>query len=124
MEFAQIYRRFGSEVTVIQQNDRIMPREDSDVSAAIRRFLEDEGIHIRCNVQARSVSEKNGILSLLVTNNEGKQEIFSGTHLLVAAGRVPNSETLNPGISGIEVDEKGFIVVDDFCRSSMEGMET
>jgi pyruvate/2-oxoglutarate dehydrogenase complex dihydrolipoamide dehydrogenase (E3) component len=121
MEFAQIYRRFGSEVTVIQQNERIMPREDPDVSDAIRQFLEDEGIQIRCNVSARSVSDENGRIRLLVTGIEGRQEVFSGTHLLIAAGRVPNSD-LNLGAAGISAAEKGYIDVDDFCRTSVDGI--
>ena len=122
MEFAQIDRRFGSEVTVIQQNERVMPREDPDVSDAIRQFLEDEGIQIRCNVSAGSVSRENNRLRLLTTGPDGIQEAFTGTHLLIAAGRMPNSGSLNLAKTGIEVDEKGYIQVDDFCRTRVEGL--
>jgi pyruvate/2-oxoglutarate dehydrogenase complex dihydrolipoamide dehydrogenase (E3) component len=121
MEFAQIYRRFGSEVTVIQHNAQIMPREDADVSEAIKQFLEDEGIRTRCRTRAVSVSRENKKIRLVV-DFEGNREIISGTHLLIAAGRQPNSDRLNSEAAGIAVNERGYIEVDDYCRTNVEGI--
>ena len=121
MEFAQIYRRFGSEVTVIQHSEHIMPREDEDVSDAVKEFLEDEGIRILSGAQAKSVSGKMGDLKLHVEQH-GKMEVLPGSHLLIAAGRVPNSDQLGLGNTGIRVDERGFIEVDDYCQTNVVGV--
>lgn len=117
-EFGQIYRRFGSEITIIQRDDQLMPREDRDVAEAIRNFLEDEGIQIHCGAEAESVSEKKGIISLEL--NSGKT--VTGSHLLVAAGRRPNSDGLNPKAAGLSISDRGFIEVDDYCRTGTEGV--
>lgn len=117
-EFGQIYRRFGSEITIIQRDDQLMPREDRDVAEAIRNFLEDEGIQIHCGAEAESVSEKKGIISLEL--NSGKT--VTGSHLLVAAGRRPNSDGLNSKAAGLRISDRGFIEVDDYCRTGTEGV--
>lgn len=121
MEFAQIYCRFGAKVTVIQQGGQIMPKEDKDVSESIREFLEAEGIRIHCNTMAKSVRKENGIIQLEV-EMEGQEKTIEGTHLLIAAGRRPNSDRLNLDLAGIRVNEKGFINVDDHCRTNIEGI--
>lgn len=117
-EFGQIYRRFGSEITIIQRDDQLMPREDRDVAEAIRNFLEDEGIQIHCGAEAESVSEKKGGISLEL--NSGKT--VTGSHLLVAAGRRPNSDGLNSKAAGLRISDRGFIEVDDYCRTGSEGV--
>jgi len=118
VEFSQVFRRFGSRVTLIQRGDQLMPREDRDVADAIREFLEDEGIEILLNADAESVAgdEKE----VTVTLKDGKK--ITGNKLLVATGRRPNSDTINPEAAGIKKDERGFIMVDDYCRTGVEGV--
>ncbi len=118
VEFSQVFRRFGSRVTLIQRGDQLMPREDSDVADAIREFLEEEGIEILLNADAESMAgdEKK----ITVTLKDGKE--ITGNKLLVATGRRPNNDTINPEAAGIKTDEKGFIVVDDYCRTGVDGV--
>ncbi len=120
-EFSQVFRRFGSKVTIVQSGDQLMPREDGDVAAAIQEFLEEEGIEIYCNSRAKQAWKEDGKIHL--TLSKGDEEVtISGSHLLVAAGRRPNSERLDLETAGIVTDQKGFIKVDDFCRTSVEGV--
>ena len=121
MEYAQIYRRFGAKVTVIQHDSRIMPREDEDVSEAIRSFLEAEGVDIQCNTLAKGVKQEGATIKL-ETETNGQTATLEGTHLLIAAGRKPNTANLNLDAAGIEANNKGFIPVDDHCRTSAEGV--
>lgn len=118
VEFSQVFRRFGSRVTVIQRGDQLMPREDRDVAESIQKFLEDEGIEILLNANAESVSGDEN--EVVVTLNGGKQ--ITGSHLLVATGRTPNSDTINPKAAGIKTDGRGFIKVDDYCRTGVDGV--
>jgi len=117
-EFSQIYRRFGSEVTIIQRDGQLMPREDRDVAEAIREILEGEGIRIHCNAEAKSVSNRNGKIILNLKNGE----TVTGSHLLIAAGRRPNSDGLNPKAAGLTISDRGYIEVDDYCRTGVEGV--
>ena len=121
MEFSQIYRRFGAEVTVIQRGDQIMPNEDKDVSDEIQSFLQDEGIKILCNSSATAVSKENGEIKLTVESN-GKKDVITASHLLIAAGRRPNTEHLALDNAGIKTNDKGFIVVDDYCHTNVENI--
>jgi pyruvate/2-oxoglutarate dehydrogenase complex dihydrolipoamide dehydrogenase (E3) component len=121
MEFAQIYRRFGAQVTVIQRNDYVMPREDRDVAENIREILEEEDIEIRCGTSARSVSFENGKYSLKVDSN-GEEHTIRGSHLLAAAGRIPNSDKLGLENTGIKVNTRGYVQVDDYCRTGVENV--
>ena len=118
VEFSQIFRRFGSEVTIIQRSGQLMPREDADVADTISEFLQKEGITILCDSEAASVSGSEG--SIDVTLKSG--ETLSGSHLLVAAGRRSNSDTINPEAAGIKIDENGYIQVDDYCRTGVDGV--
>ncbi len=121
IEFSQIFRRFGSEVTIIQRADQLMPREDQDVAESIKAFLEDEGIYIICGANTESVRQENGHISLTTIQN-GIQKEIKGTDLLVATGRIPNSDPLNLDSVGISTNERGYIQVDDHCRTSIEGV--
>lgn len=121
VEFAQVYRRFGAEVTIIQRGDQLMPREDKDVADAIQAFLIEEGIQIICGASAQSVTNEKGIIQLTIKVGEGQQTI-TGSDLLIAVGRVPNSDTIQPEKAGIKVNERGYIQVDDFCRTGVEGV--
>ncbi|WP_340105758.1 mercuric reductase [Rhodohalobacter sp. 8-1] len=118
VEFSQVYRRFGSEVTVIQRGEQLMPNEDEDIASAIQDILEDEGVTIHCNSEATQVQKKNGGIEVEITSGE----IIRGSHLLVAAGRRPNSDAINPEAAGLELDERGFIKVDDYCRTGVDGV--
>lgn len=121
LEFAQIFKRLGSEVTIVQSDEQIMPKEDEDISTNLQQILTREGIRILCEASAKTVQQDNNIIQLNITQ-KGKQEIIEGTHLLIATGRTPNSDTLDLIKAGIHVDEKGFIEVDDYCRTNIEGI--
>lgn len=117
LEFAQMYRRFGAAVTVVEKGPRLTGREDEDVSAAIKDILEAEGISIVLGADAISVAKRdNGVE---VTPRQGAEPIV-GTHLLVAVGRQPNTDDLGLDIAGVETDKRGYIVVDDELRTSVE----
>ena len=116
LEFAQMYRRFGAEVTVIEKGPRLTGREDEDVSAAIKDILEAEGITVVVGADAISFAKRdNGIA---VTPRDGAEPI-TGSHLLVAVGRQPNTDDLGLDAAGVETDGRGYIVVDDQLRTSV-----
>lgn len=121
LEFAQIYRRFGSEVTVIEMSSRLVPREDEDVSAAIHDILAREGITIRLNAQCIKVGKRGSDVTAGVDCTEGEPEV-TGSHLLLAVGRRPNTDDLGLDKAGVAMDEKGFITVDDELRTSVPGI--
>ena len=123
LEFAQIFRRFGTEVTVLQRSAQLMPREDADIAEAIRQFIADEGVRIECNATTVKVERGEGEngARLHVELPSGR-EVIAGSHLLVAAGRRPNSDRINPEAAGLELDSRGYLVVDDFCRTGVEGV--
>jgi len=121
VEFSQIFRRFGAKVTILQRSEQLMPREDEDVAQAIQDFLEEEGIQIICQADVQSVSEKNGTMHLTVEVN-GQEQTIAGSDLLVAAGRLPNSDTLNLEAAGIQTNKRGYIQVDDFCETKVENV--
>jgi pyruvate/2-oxoglutarate dehydrogenase complex dihydrolipoamide dehydrogenase (E3) component len=118
LEFAQMYRRFGSRVTVIQRGDRLIPRDDDDVSAAVREILESEGIEVHTNAECASVEPSGGGVAVNVGCHGGRERIV-GSHLLLAVGRQPNTDDLGLDKAGVETDARGFIVVDDQLRSSV-----
>src|SRR5579863_7318546 len=121
LEFGQMYRRFGSEVTIIEMASRLVHREDEDVSAAIRDILEREGIHIRVNAKCIGFSGSGEEIVAQAECTEGSPEI-SGTHVLLAVGRRPNTDDLGLDKAGVAVDERGYIQVDDQLRSSVPGV--
>ncbi|MEL7123675.1 MAG: mercuric reductase [Bacteroidota bacterium] len=121
VEFAQVFRRFGSKVTIIQRADQLMPREDKDVADAIQEFLEEEGIEILCKSNAKSVTQNDGKVTLTIERN-GKEQTIVGSDLLLAIGRITNSDTIHPATAGIKLGARGYIEVDDFCRTNVEGI--
>ena len=121
LEFAQVYRRFGSKVTVIEKFDKLLPREDDDIAAEIRAILEREGIQIRTGAECMALSRVNGQVSVQL-ECKGGEPIAQGSHLLLAVGRLPNTHDLGLKEAGIEADARGYIKVDDACRSSAEGV--
>lgn len=116
LEFAQIFRRFGSKVTIIQRNPYVMPKEDQNVSNAIKEILEKEGIEFYTNATQLAILPESREGNIFI--QLGKDQTVSGTHLLVATGRIPNTDTLDLNKAGIEVDERGYIKVDDQLRTS------
>ncbi|MDP9170590.1 MAG: FAD-containing oxidoreductase [Acidobacteriota bacterium] len=121
LEFGQMFRRFGSEVTIIEKGPRLIAQEDEDVSAAIRGILEAEGIHLRLNATCIGFSGGAENIVAEVECDEGASEI-RGTHLLVAAGRRPNTDDLGLRNAGIAADDHGYITVDDQLRTNVPGV--
>jgi pyruvate/2-oxoglutarate dehydrogenase complex dihydrolipoamide dehydrogenase (E3) component len=122
LEFAQMFRRFGSEVTVVQRGGQLMGREDPDVAEAVAEILREDGIEVLLGTQARRAAQDDtGKILLTVDTSEGERTL-EGTHLLVAAGRPPNTETLNLDVAGIETDKRGFIKANEHLETSAPGV--
>lgn len=121
LEFAQMYRRFGSRVTVVERSPELLPREDADVGAGIRAILEREGIEIRTAADCLSLARKGAGVAVGLACGDGPP-LAEGSHLLLAVGRVPNTHDLGLERAGIETDARGFIRVDDECRTSVPGV--
>lgn len=121
LEFGQIFRRFGSEVTIIEQASRLIGHEDEDVSAEVQAILEREGIHVQVNamcIELLKVGEKVGAR---MDCSEGAPEVM-GSHLLLAMGRTPNTSDLGLEKAGVVRDAHGYIVVDDQLRTNVPGI--
>ena len=121
LEFGQMYRRFGSEVTIVQRGPRLIAREDEDVSAAVREILEGEGVTVCTDTGDQRIESWNGGISIKMKCGGAPREVV-GTHLLVAAGRKPNTDDLGLDAAGIEVDERGYIRVDDELKTNVPGV--
>jgi pyruvate/2-oxoglutarate dehydrogenase complex dihydrolipoamide dehydrogenase (E3) component len=121
LEFAQIYRRFGAEVTVVEMTARLVGHEDEDVSQAIREILEGEGITIRTSAECIRLAPHAGGVAVGLDCTEGDPEIV-GSHVLLAAGRRPNTDDLGLDKAGVGVDPRGYIQVDDFLATNVPGI--
>ena len=121
LEFGQMFRRFGSEVTIIENGPRLISREDEDISAGVREILEAEGVDIRLNSHATSVA-KDGDGVAITLETDGKSSEIGGSHLLLATGRRPNTDDLGLENAGVKTDYHGYIEVDDQLRSSVPGI--
>ncbi|SEQ55420.1 Pyruvate/2-oxoglutarate dehydrogenase complex, dihydrolipoamide dehydrogenase (E3) component [Devosia sp. YR412] len=121
LEFAQMYARFGSKVTVIERGPRPASREDEDISAAIRDILEAEGVSFLFNTTIEAVAKAGHGVLLSLKSGERRSSV-EGSHFLVALGRTPNSASLNLEAAGIETDERGYIPVDDHLRTKVKGI--
>ena len=121
LEFAQIYRRLGARVTVVEKSSRLVAHEDEDVSAEIRAFLEAEGIEVRTDACCIRMGRHPQGVMVGIDCTEGAPEV-AGTHLLLAVGRRPNTDDLGLDKAGIEVDARGFIKVDDHLKASADGV--
>jgi pyruvate/2-oxoglutarate dehydrogenase complex dihydrolipoamide dehydrogenase (E3) component len=121
LEFAQMYRRFGSQVTVVERAEKLLPREDDDIVAEIRAILEREGVTIRTGADCMALSKVNGQISVQL-ECKGGEPIAQGSHALLAVGRLPNTHDLGLNEAGVETDARGYIKVDDQCRTSAEGV--
>jgi pyruvate/2-oxoglutarate dehydrogenase complex dihydrolipoamide dehydrogenase (E3) component len=121
IEFGQMYRRFGSEVTIIEMGPRLIRREDEDVSTAVREILEREGINVRLDAKCLAVRKQGDEITATVDCTSGSPEV-SGSHLLLAVGRRPNTDDLGLDKAGVSVDQHGFIEVDDQLCTNVPGI--
>src|SRR5262245_37211761 len=121
LEFGQMFRRFGSAVTIVHQHGQLLPREDADVVAELQKALEAEGIHLRLNVRTTHVEGKNGQITLTLEGADGAQTL-SGSHLLVATGRTPNTAELDLDKAGVETNKDGFITVNNRLETNVPGI--
>ena len=122
LEFGQMFRRFGSEVTILEMGDKCIRREDRDVAEAIKQIFTEDGIDVRCGNKAKRVSRAaNGSIAVTVETAEG-EAVISGSHLLVAAGRKANSDSLNLDAAGVEVNARGFIIVNERLETNVPGI--
>ena len=121
LEFAQMYRRFGSQVTVVDRGDRLIKPDDEDVSEAIRKVLEREGVNVRLNAECISFAKQDNAIAAGVSCKEGPPEVV-GSHVLLAVGRVPNTADLGLEKAGVEVDDRGYVRVDDELRTNVPGI--
>jgi pyruvate/2-oxoglutarate dehydrogenase complex dihydrolipoamide dehydrogenase (E3) component len=121
LEFAQMYRRFGSRITVIEQGDRLIARDDEDVSATVKDILEGEGVEVRLNARCLGVARQDGGVAVQVQCETGPPQIL-GSHLLLAVGRRPNTDDLGLDAAGIDTDARGFIEVDEQLQTSVPGV--
>ncbi len=122
MELAQAMRRFGSMVSVIDQNQRLLHLEDEDVCEALRILFEHEGVELVLNARINQVSGKSGQAVTVHVNQGGTEKALSGTHLLVAAGRTPNTEGLGLELAGVELTDRGYIKVNERLQTTAPGV--
>ena len=121
LEFAQMYRRFGSRVTVVEMVDRLISRDDADVSESVKEILESEGVEVRLGAECVGFEERSEQIAVMATCAPGPEEIV-GSHVLLAVGRVPNTDDLGAEAAGLQTDKRGFITVDDQLATNVPGI--
>ena len=121
LEFGQMFRRFGSQVTIVQRGKQLLAREDSDIAEAVADILREDGITILLETAAQSVKQENGHIQLTARTPQGEQ-VLSGSHLLTAAGRTPNTDRLNLQATGVQTDKRGYIQVNDKLETNVPGI--
>jgi pyruvate/2-oxoglutarate dehydrogenase complex dihydrolipoamide dehydrogenase (E3) component len=121
LEFGQMYRRFGSEVTIVEMGPRLIGREDEDISEAVRQILGAEGIQIRLNAKCISLAKRDSRIAIGIECDEGPPEVV-GTHVLLAVGRTPNTHDLGLDRAGVATDERDYIIVDDQLQTNVPGV--
>ena len=122
LEFGQMFRRFGSQVTVIQRGANLLAREDTDVAEEVAKIMREDGLEVLLETKPISVKQlSEGNIQLMVQTKAGER-ILNGSHLLMAAGRVPNSDWLNLDAAGIQTDKRGFIQVNDRLETNVPGI--
>ncbi len=115
VEFGQMFRRFGSQVTLVEKSQRILSNEDEDIAGALTQILEEDGIRIFTEAEAQSVAGDNGRIRLQLKSGE----TLEGSHLLIAAGRMPNTRELNLQAAGVETDGKGHVRVNEQLQTNV-----
>ena len=121
LEFAQMYRRFGSQVSVVEMSDRLIAREDEDVSLAVQEILENEDVNVELNAECVSFKKAgNSITANLSCTGENRE--IAGSHVLLAVGREPNTHDLGLDKAGVEINERGLVEVDDQLKTNVPGI--
>jgi pyruvate/2-oxoglutarate dehydrogenase complex dihydrolipoamide dehydrogenase (E3) component len=118
LEFAQAMHRFGSKVTVIDRNDRVLHREDDDITEGLQRLIEDEGIKLVLDARIKNISGISGQSVRVTLEQHGAETSVDGTHLLVAAGRVPNTKDIGLETTGVQLTERGYIKINERLETS------
>jgi pyruvate/2-oxoglutarate dehydrogenase complex dihydrolipoamide dehydrogenase (E3) component len=121
LEFGQMFRRFGSKVTIVEKAPRLISREDEDISAEIERILQNEDIHVRLNAKCIGFGKDAQGISVRVDCTQGAPEVI-GSHVLLAVGRRPNTDDLGLERAGVKTDQRGYIIVDDELRTNVPGI--
>lgn len=121
LEFSQLFCRLGSRVTIVQRGAQLLANEDQDIAEAVAGILEEDGVQLHLNTAAESASS-SGERIVLKARSSGRSRTLEGTHLLVATGRVPNSDTLNLTAAGVATDERGFIRVNERLETNVTGV--
>lgn len=121
LEFGQMYRRFGGQVTIVEKGSRLIARDDEDVSETVKEILRNEGINIRLNAECMAV-EKDGDKIRIRLDCEKGEKTVTGSHLLLSVGRTPNTHDLGLDKAGVDIDKRGFIVVDEQLRTNVPGI--
>lgn len=121
LEFGQMFRRFGADVTIVQRGPQIASREDADVAEVLAEILRDDGIEVVTGAAASKVTARDTSVELEI-DRDGSHGTVTGSHLLVATGRTPNTDELGLDAAGIDTDERGYIRVDDRLRTNVEGV--
>jgi pyruvate/2-oxoglutarate dehydrogenase complex dihydrolipoamide dehydrogenase (E3) component len=122
VELAQAFRRFGSAVTVVQRAPQLLPREDPDVAEAVRAIFEEDGIEVLLGAEPQAVEGRSGDRVRLRLRTAAGERILDGTDLLVATGRTPNTRGIGLELAGVELDERGYVTVDDRLRTTAPGV--
>jgi pyruvate/2-oxoglutarate dehydrogenase complex dihydrolipoamide dehydrogenase (E3) component len=122
LELAQAMRRFGSKVTVINRNDRLLPREDDDVAEAVTSLFHDEGIEVLLNATVKRISGKSGQSVKVILGQNGAEKTLEGSHLLVATGRTPNTQGIGLELAGVQVTDRGYIKVNERLQTTAPGV--
>jgi len=122
IELSQAMRRFGSKVSVIERNDRLLHREDPDVTEALQSLFADEGIDTLLNAQIKRISGKTGESVRIVLEQNGVEKTLEGSHVLVAAGRTPNTEGLRLELAGVELTDRGYLKVNERLQTTAPGV--
>jgi pyruvate/2-oxoglutarate dehydrogenase complex dihydrolipoamide dehydrogenase (E3) component len=123
LEFGQLYRRLGSAVTIIERGQRLLPKEDEDIAAEIKKILEEDGIRFLTNAKVEKVGpgSTGPVIDVLVDNSQGvngSPQQLTASHVLVATGRTPNTDGLNTAAAGIALDKRGFVIVNDHLETT------
>ncbi|HEY1012231.1 MAG TPA: mercuric reductase [Herpetosiphonaceae bacterium] len=121
LEFGQMFRRFGSQVTIVQSGGQLLAREDDDVAEAVAEILREDGIEVLLNTRALRVSGAGGGVELVAATPDGERTL-RGSHLLLAAGRRPNTDALNLAAAGIETDRHGYVTVNERLETNVPGV--
>ncbi len=121
LEFGQMFRRFGSAVTVVQRGKQLLAREDTDIAEEVAKILREDGVEVLLETQALRAENADSTIRLTVRTPTGERTL-GGSHLLVAAGRVPNTEGLNLGAAGVQIDKRGFVQVNERLETNVPGI--